>query len=675
MRKLVPALVAASVFGAATVPPVAAQQERAAAPRVFVRGDSVFIYHGARPSARTGVNIYRRAAGSTEWVRLTAEPLKAVEDPARLREYLGPDMEAVRAALGGRDAQAVLVRLRIDRAAAAMLGRLYPGVARALGQLHIDTTAAPGTQVSYRVEVVDGAGRRVGEPQEATAFLTTLVPAPPDSVWVRHEETRVVVGWRYPRPRDGADDGVASFDVFRVLPGRSPEKLNAQPVLRVFNQDTFNVAYAAPAMGQQESLVVVARAVTGQPGTPSRAVSHTLVDRFPPSQVVGVRARAAGGRSVEVTWQPAVEPDVAGYHVYRGAEVEGEYVRLTTTPLGPSDLFFVDTTAVPGREQYYRVAAVDAAGNEGERSTGALALVVDRDAPAAPTAVTAEHRPDGTVRVSWQDPAPAPDLWTYVVLRRRADDPNTLAWLQVNAGELRERELIDRAGDVGFAEGATYRYGVAAVDSARNFSDTVFTVVRIPDRTPPGPPTDLSVRSDGMRVRLDWGPSPAGDVVAYLIHRSEVGGADTVLARVPASARSFRDERLRLGATYVYAVSAVDSLGNEGPRTAPATLAFRDATPPRSPRNARAQLVDGGVRISWERVPGDDVAGYRVYRATIQTGRFEPVTDGLVTETSVLDARGKAGLWYRVRAVDTSGNESQYSDPVQAVAPATARSR
>ena len=158
MRKLVPALVAASVFGAATVPPVAAQQERAAAPRVFVRGDSVFIYHGARPSARTGVNIYRRAAGSTEWVRLTAEPLKAVEDPARLREYLGPDMEAVRAALGERDAQAVLVRLRIDRAAAAMLGRLYPGVARALGQLHIDTTAAPGTQVSYRVEVVDGRG-------------------------------------------------------------------------------------------------------------------------------------------------------------------------------------------------------------------------------------------------------------------------------------------------------------------------------------------------------------------------------------------------------------------------------------------------------------------------------------------------------------------------------------
>jgi fibronectin type 3 domain-containing protein len=331
----------------------------------------------------------------------------------------------------------------------------------------------------------------------------------------------------------------------------------------------------------------------------------------------------------------------------------------------------VDSTAIPGREQYYGVTALDAAGNEGERSTGAVAVVVDREAPATPAAIVAEHRADGTVHLSWQDPVPAPDLWTYVVLRRRADDPNTQSWAQVNAGALRELQIVDRPVGDGFAEGATYRYGVAAVDSARNFSDTVFTAVKVPDLTPPGAPTGFSARTDGMRVRLDWGPSPAGDVVAYLIHRAEPAtGADTLLARVPGAARSFRDERLRLGATYVYAVSAVDSLGNEGARSPADTLTFQDATPPRSPRNARAQIVDGGVRLTWEPVPGDDVAGYRVYRAAIPTGVFEPVTAGIVTEPTVVDARGEAGSWYRVRAVDTSGNESQSSDPVQAVAPA-----
>lgn len=97
-------------------------------------------------------------------------------------------------------------------------------------------------------------------------------------------------------------------------------------------------------------------------------VSH---DIFPPLVPTGLEAVPGGAtaadRSIDLSWTPNTEADLAGYSVYRqevtsSGEVAGTAARLNSTPIvGPA---YRDQTVVPGRRYSYRVTAMDASGNE-----------------------------------------------------------------------------------------------------------------------------------------------------------------------------------------------------------------------------------------------------------------------------------------------------------------------
>jgi fibronectin type 3 domain-containing protein len=91
---------------------------------------------------------------------------------------------------------------------------------------------------------------------------------------------------------------------------------------------------------------------------------------FPPHTPTGLEAVPGGAtptdRSIDLSWVPDNDADLAGYIVYRqeidskGAAA-GTAERLNATPVvGPA---YRDQTAVAGRRYAYRVAAVDTAGN------------------------------------------------------------------------------------------------------------------------------------------------------------------------------------------------------------------------------------------------------------------------------------------------------------------------
>jgi hypothetical protein len=92
---------------------------------------------------------------------------------------------------------------------------------------------------------------------------------------------------------------------------------------------------------------------------------------FPPHAPSGLEAVPGGAtaadRSIDLSWTPNTDPDLAGYIVYR-QEIDakgvaaGTATRLNSTPVvGPA---YRDQTAVAGRPYAYRVTAVDTAGNE-----------------------------------------------------------------------------------------------------------------------------------------------------------------------------------------------------------------------------------------------------------------------------------------------------------------------
>jgi hypothetical protein len=103
----------------------------------------------------------------------------------------------------------------------------------------------------------------------------------------------------------------------------------------------------------------------------SPPVTVVMRSIFPPHSPTGLEAVPGGAtpadRSIDLSWSPNTEDDLAGYIVYR-QEIDSNGVaaatatRLNATPVvGPA---YRDQTAMPGHRYAYRVAAVDTAGNE-----------------------------------------------------------------------------------------------------------------------------------------------------------------------------------------------------------------------------------------------------------------------------------------------------------------------
>ncbi len=103
----------------------------------------------------------------------------------------------------------------------------------------------------------------------------------------------------------------------------------------------------------------------------SSPVRVTMLDTFPPGVPTGLEAIPGGAtpsdHSIDLSWTPDIDPDIAGYSVYRQevtstGQVAGSATRLNSTPIvGPA---YRDQTAVPGHRYAYRITAVDASGNE-----------------------------------------------------------------------------------------------------------------------------------------------------------------------------------------------------------------------------------------------------------------------------------------------------------------------
>jgi hypothetical protein len=106
-------------------------------------------------------------------------------------------------------------------------------------------------------------------------------------------------------------------------------------------------------------------------GPLSEPIRVEAIDTFPPAVPTGLAAVAtaadsAAAASIDLSWQPDTEADLAGYAVYR-REGDGPWQRISPPqPLvGPG---FHDPQVQPGHTYRYAVTAIDQLGHESARS-------------------------------------------------------------------------------------------------------------------------------------------------------------------------------------------------------------------------------------------------------------------------------------------------------------------
>ncbi len=195
---------------------------------------------------------------------------------------------------------------------------------------------------------------------------------------------------------------------------------------------------------------------------------------------------------------------------------------------------------------------------------------------------------------------------------------------------------------------------------------------------PPAKPADLTTRSGPDRIILSWAPvtthmdgTVIEEPVAYQVYRSQGGGPFVPVGELQENT-GFVDADVLHGRKYLYKVQAVTRYPKGrvgGGITAPVAGIPLDRTPAAAPAGVEGIRTATGVKIIWSAVPGDDVAGYRVYRRL--AGEKSPTLIGQVKATTLIfddpEPPGAESWFYSVSTVDRAepANESARSPEVE----------
>jgi hypothetical protein len=164
-------------------------------------------------------------------------------------------------------------------------------------------------------------------------------------------------------------------------------------------------------------------------------------------------------------------------------------------------------------------------------------------------------------------------------------------------------------------------------------------------------------------------PRRSGFFVYRRIHPALYGEP---LTPEPLERRTFVDSTVPLDATACYVVRAVASTDPliESDPSEESCVERKDISAPATPAGIAVLPRAGGVELLWSPSPEEDLAGYRIFRAS-GGGEPEKVAELEPTRASWLDESVKPGVTYSytIQAFDRSGNASEATDPIEGALP------
>ncbi|GAB4486177.1 MAG: hypothetical protein OHK006_13630 [Thermodesulfovibrionales bacterium] len=279
-----------------------------------------------------------------------------------------------------------------------------------------DTDIMPGTAYYYRVKSVDPRGV-AGHPSQAAMAQALGEGQPPAPEGVKAEVglNRVRITWEpvnYP---------VAGYFIYRRAGGKDAwfqlnERLTPEPLY----DEHFSEQNGATFFYR-----VVAVGFDSKASRESREVEAVLPDNLPPSPPRIRGADGSKGRAA-IQFVPAnPESDTRQFLVLR-SDNERELGIVISEPLAASARSYEDVFVEPGRTYWYRVAAVDQAGNRSDTSPPVAVLIGTPDIPQPKKpGVSVQKSPFEHVKVTL-DPAPF-GLMSVVQVKRGGSGWKTLS--------------------------------------------------------------------------------------------------------------------------------------------------------------------------------------------------------------------------------------------------------
>ena len=629
--------------------------------RVIAKADKEgvwLVWSPADLAYQGGINVYRQEEGATNWEKITSTPVEWGQYD--LGSWIGDDNE--RKSLkdiadklrkdGGLEGMAVallLVKAVENRAFAQYLNLMYE-----------DGSAEPGKRYRYEVKgVLNGTETSFGLSETVKAGTFSPSPAPANV-------------------RGGAGDALLQFTwdhdpsqftgahVY-IKQGRSGrwERLNTRIILPTKIDDgKGNKIYpewlfSADSIRNGVTYTCMVKGVDffGFETEASEEFELTPVDLTPPKAAEKLKLTAEG-MNVQLNWEAPKDKERVGFDIYRRDDQDTTWKKLNDRKLAPMMTNFRDEVKVGGIGYSYRIAALDASGNE--NFTDAYSVQIFDLTPPVQVLNLKAKADTGKVVLTWFA-NPEEDLKGYLVYRL-VKGKTTNDTLLLTAQPLDTNHYVDRLPKVLKND---LVYFVRATDE--NYNQGRLSrpaTAKLPDPIPPDAPFLKRILLENEALKLVWLPNLDVDLAGYKVYRSTSEQAPdtawTVLTPRMLSAKdtAFVDAKGDAGQSYFYRLAAFDDSGNRSKFSNVYQGVVNKKRLKAVPQKVAAKYSGKKkrVEINWEAAEHPSLMGFMVYRKAGENA-FAPVS-GLITEKEFTDTKIKPGqaYYYEVRAYDKAGN-------------------
>jgi hypothetical protein len=277
---------------------------------------------------------------------------------------------------------------------------VHPGPSEASDLLPGSLTADPAALLIYRVKILNANGHSAGLSSPAFA-AAGAAPPPVEHLRVAPVRDGAMIEWQ---PQATAafidlDRTLVETAAPKKLPAKQPRQLAAPSTPAEIHLQAGKQAIGSavePAVDPGGTIDPIAKRGETYRYTAQRVrsidlggraleirsassptITAVMRDTFAPAAPAGLAA-VPGSGSIDLSWEPNTEPDLAGYIVYR-QEVAGDGTLMgEPTRLTPSFIpapAYSDITAQPGQTYSYSVVAVDSTGNRSAASSEAREIL------------------------------------------------------------------------------------------------------------------------------------------------------------------------------------------------------------------------------------------------------------------------------------------------------------
>lgn len=373
----------------------------------------------------------------------------------------------------------------------------------------------------------------------------------------------------------------------------------------------------------------------------------------------------AGDGEVVLTWQPNTDTVTEGYKIIAtsaedgGASYYEEQDAEKNTTLKWSSL-------TNGQRYQFMLTAYNRDRQESEavylQLTPEGEETPDTTPPAVPAGFTGTTSQD-QANLHWQANAES-DLGGYKFYISLDEGNN---WMNTDQIEPNQTSYTLQGLDYEM----TYSFAITAFDVHGNESQksnvVSLTPHEEPDTEPPAAPTGLAASLGDTKIQLTWTPNLEDDLAGYMLYVSEDGAATWRSGISTGYATTYQVAGLTNRKVYTFAVTALDSAGNESAKSAYVTAApvSADQTAPSAPAGLNGSAVDGSSSMIWNANSESDLAGYKIYSSTDNGVSWHMEGDAKkLTFFTVAGLTDGTAYNFSITAYDSNGNESTKSDAI-----------